>query len=105
MEDLEETSHDQAVLLACLRAGEIWAQQLSTLTTISEKYQHIKIKVLELGVEDDDYQNLHLIGTPTFILYHRGIEKSRLLGKVEVKTLSLFLDNWAINNRKAKNNN
>jgi hypothetical protein len=79
------------VLLACIRRGFELREQIDLLEKLSRKYTHnLKICLLFEGL-NEAYRTLAIEGTPTFLLFFRGEEKGRMLGKVKMETLSTFV--------------
>lgn len=79
------------VLLACIRRGFELREQIDLLEKVSRKYAHnLKICLLFEGL-NEAYRTLAIEGTPTFLLFFRGEEKGRMLGKVKMETLSTFV--------------
>ena len=93
-EDFEsEVSREQRpVLLACFYGEAELRTQLRLVESVSEGYKD----TLKACVIDEDSlstlrEALGIVGTPTFLIFHQGEEKSRILGHVDGETLSAFV--------------
>jgi thioredoxin 1 len=93
-EDFEsEVSREQRpVLLACFYGEAELRTQLRVVESVSEGYKD----TLKTCVIDEDFLStlrgaLEIVGTPTFLIFHEGEEKSRILGHVDRETLSAFV--------------
>lgn len=79
------------VLLACIRRGFEMSEQIRLLEEVSKKHTHsLKICLLYEGL-NEAYRELAVDGTPTFLLFFKGQEKGRMLGKVKMEALSTFI--------------
>ena len=80
------------VLLAVLGAGGETANQVETLDTVSRRFQR-KLKVCQ--VEENSLEafkgRYHVMGTPTYLLFHKGREQERMLGVADKDSLAGFV--------------
>ncbi len=79
------------ILFAYIRRDYDFKSQTDVLKNVSKDLRDdMKIYLLdEETVNTFDW--LDLGGSPTFILFYNGTEKGRLLGKADIKTLTVFL--------------
>ncbi len=82
---------EKFVLLAYIYRGYDYKNQTDVLKNVLKSLRNnIKTYVLnEASVSTFDW--LDIGGSPTFILFYNGTEKGRLLGKIDKKTLAVFL--------------
>ena len=93
-EDFEsEVSREQRpVLLACFYGETELRTQLRVVENVSEGYKDtLKICVIDEDSLSTLREALGIVGTPTFLIFHQGEEKSRILGHVDRETLSAFV--------------
>ena len=80
------------VLLACIHKGHGYKAQAKVLDNLMKNFDG-KLKICLL---DEEYKNafkwLGIEGVPTYILFNKGKEKGRMLGKVDDKKLNAFIN-------------
>lgn len=91
--DPEVKKEKKPVLVVVFRKNNICTEEIKILEEIQEKY----IDDLKIYLLDDNYNKAfmkdHFInGTPTYLLFHNGVEKARLLGKHDRDELTSFID-------------
>jgi len=80
------------VLLACLLQDDGYKEQLQTLDSVSKNFAGIiKVCVVNQDSIPAVCRAYAIEGTPTFLFMYQGMEKDRLLGHVDSKTLSSFV--------------
>lgn len=89
----EVLNEDHPVLLAVLEPGMNGQGQAETLDLVSQSFRS-RIKVLQ--VEESSLEafkgRYKVMGTPTFLLFHKGSERQRLLGMADKETLARFVN-------------
>lgn len=88
----EVLQEEKPVLLACLHQGFEFYDQIKALENISRQ----DTPALKVCLLDEDYfdafgKKFSMAGTPTYFVFHKGVEKGRLLGRVDRKTLNDFV--------------
>ena len=90
--EAEILATDRPVLLMCVSGGRVYAEQARVLNQLPEKYRK---KVHVCCLEEDfinGFKEMYGIkGTPVFLLFHKGEEKGRLLGRADKERLETFL--------------
>jgi len=90
----EVIGEKRPVLLAYIVPDYTYAGQLEVLEIVSERnfYDSVKICLLnENSVKDMASRNISIDGSPTFIIFNKGEEKARMIGKTNAKTLMSFV--------------
>jgi hypothetical protein len=79
-------------LLAYIYRDRIFPDQIEILKTVKAKYGN----KLNVCVMNGDFKNLrdkyNIMGSPTYIIFFKGIERGRMLGKAYEETLKEFVD-------------
>ena len=88
----EVLATDKPVLLMCVSGGPVYAQQARVLRQLSSHYR----KIVDTCCLEEDFINgfremYEIKGMPVFLLFHRGEEKGRLLGRADKERLETFL--------------
>ena len=88
----EVLATDKPVLLMCVSGGRVYAQQARVLRQLSSHYR----KIVDACCLEEDFINgfremYEIKGMPAFLLFHRGEEKGRLLGRADKERLETFL--------------
>ncbi|MFH0812578.1 MAG: hypothetical protein V2A69_07025 [Pseudomonadota bacterium] len=88
----EVLQEEKPVLLACLHQGLEFYDQVRVLESVGSE-GNLSLKVCLL---DEEYfgafgKKFSMAGTPTYFVFHKGVEKGRLLGRVDRKTLNDFV--------------
>jgi thioredoxin 1 len=79
------------LLLCMLQTNEI-REQIDVIEGISKMYgEKLKIGLIDAEFIEAFKQKFRIKGTPTFLLFVNGKEKSRMLGKGDQQTLKEFL--------------
>lgn len=83
---------DKPVLMACFQRNYNYKAQKKILDALSKKYRgSLKICIL-----NEDYRkaikHINIEGVPTYIIFIKGIERGRMLGKVDNKRLVAFIE-------------
>ena len=82
------------VLLAYIVPAYAYAGQLEVLEILSERYFDDLLKICllsENSVKDMASRNIIIDGSPTFIIFNKGEEKARMIGKTNAKNLMSFV--------------
>ncbi|MEA3435834.1 MAG: hypothetical protein U9R43_05165 [Thermodesulfobacteriota bacterium] len=82
------------VLLAYIVPAYAYAGQLEVLEILSKRYFDDLIKICllsENSVKGMASRNIIIDGSPTFIIFNKGEEKARMIGKTNAKTLMSFV--------------
>ncbi len=86
---------DRLILLACLYRGDAYNEQLQILQKLARNVQkYVKICILDASDSRDLMHQLHITGTPTYLLYDNKKEIDRMLGKVCDASLDAFLKSY-----------
>lgn len=89
--DSEVKKAETPVLLACIHRGYGYKTQAKALDSMLKKFNG----ELKVCLIDEDYKNafkgLGIEGVPTYILFIKGKEKGRILGKTDNIKLSEFI--------------
>lgn len=79
------------VLLAYIRRDYEFKKQAEVLRNVSKMYDN-ELKVYQLDENSIGLiRMLDIAGDPTFLIFHEGEEKERILGKANNETLSAFV--------------
>jgi thioredoxin-like negative regulator of GroEL len=80
------------VLLACFYWGADVINQIQVLESVSEKYgEGLKTCLIDVDSLAIFQEALGIEGTPTFLIFDGGREKSRMLGQADGETLTAFI--------------
>ncbi len=89
---LDDLNGEDPVLLAYIRRDHIFREQLQVLETVAEAMRS-SIKVCMV---DENFNEIlirfEIVGDPTFIVFSKGKEKGRLLGRTDSQMLSVFIE-------------
>ncbi len=87
----EVLDEKRPVLMACLSHDFRYSEQKEVLDSVSSKYG----EALKVCLRDKEtlgtFRRFEIEGSPTFIIFHEGEERGRMLGKAERDTLSSFI--------------
>lgn len=90
--EAEILTGDKPVLLMCVSGGRMYAEQARVLKQLSGAYgQMVDICCLEEDFVNGFKKMYGINGTPVFLLFHRGQEMGRMLGRVDKERLVAFL--------------
>lgn len=82
----------EAVLVGFLRVEPGYDQKISAMQFASSSTSDgLKVLVLDIDTEEVLLEELALEGTPTFIFFHDGKEKGRILGDADGNRLTRFI--------------
>jgi thioredoxin-like negative regulator of GroEL len=88
----EVPKREKSVLFAFFHWGEDLSKQMHVLETVCERYRDaLEICLLENESFQAFREAFGIEGTPTFLLFHSGRERSRMLGQFDEETLNAFL--------------
>ena len=90
----EIITESRPVLMAYIVPDYACTGQLEVLEISSKRYFDDSIKICltnENFVESRAIMDLGIDGSPTFILFYRGKEKARIIGKADTETLVSFV--------------
>jgi thioredoxin-like negative regulator of GroEL len=88
-EVLEESS---PVLVLCMRRDSEFQEQIEVILSTCNSYgENLKICIIEEECIETLKENFGVEGTPTFLIFTGGLEKGRMLGQAEQKTLEDLL--------------
>ncbi|MBW1705366.1 MAG: hypothetical protein JRJ86_09395 [Deltaproteobacteria bacterium] len=88
-EVLEESS---PVLVLCMRRDSEFQEQIEVISSTCNSYgENLKICIIEEECIETFKENFGVEGTPTFLIFTGGLEKGRMLGQAEKRTLEDFL--------------
>ncbi len=89
--DSKIRAEKRSVLLAWVHWGFGYKDQVKVLEDLSTKYgDALKVYLLDEGLAEA-YKALNINGSPTFVIFHEGKEKGRMLGKVDIDALISFV--------------
>jgi hypothetical protein len=94
--DSEILEEEKPVLLACFHSGDDIREEIQTLEILSGRYgERLKICYMLEDSIDALTEAFQIEGTPTYLIFDGGREKSRLLGRGDMETLrSLVLGSF-----------
>ncbi len=100
----EALAEEKPVLLAFISPDYEFKEQTTVLTGLSKKYE----KKLKVYLLDEDAigtcMKFGVEGFPAFIIFERGEEKGRMLGKANRETLSSFVQKTLPDIKRRKRN-
>ena len=80
------------VLVLCMHQGSEFQEQIRAIEDIDRTYvARVKVYLLEDEALRAFKERFAVKGTPTFLLFGKGSEKGRILGRVDSKNLNDFL--------------
>ena len=80
------------VLLACIQKDFDYEEQMNILQGVSEIFNGaLKIFILDVGALKTFGEEHNIEGTPTFLIFNKGREKDRMLGKQKSEKLASFI--------------
>ena len=82
------------VLLAYIVPAYAYAGQLEVLEILSKRYFDDLIKICLLSedfIKDKESRILEIDGSPTFLIFHKGKEEARMIGKTDAEKLLSFV--------------
>ncbi len=89
--DIEVLEERQPVLLAYIRRDYGYIEQTKSLEAISNRYEDsLKICLLD-DSSIETFKRCGIDGSPAFVIFHKGKEKGRKLGKANIIALSQFV--------------
>ncbi len=81
------------VLLACLRCELNPEDQLQLLSNAARDYgDGLRICVVDAQQSNGFRNEYRVMGTPTYLLFEKGKEVDRMLGRADQRSLYMFLD-------------
>lgn len=87
----EVLGQDLPVLLACLQSGPT-VEQEETLTAVhSGLDKTVKVLLVDEDSVEPFKNRFKVMGTPTFLLFHHGRERERMLGMADPDRLTSFV--------------
>ncbi len=90
----EVIDEKRPVLLAYIVPDYAYTGQLEVLEIVSRRYFDDSIKICLLSedfIEDKEPRILEINGSPTFLIFHKGKEKARVMGKTDAENLLSFV--------------
>jgi thioredoxin family protein len=90
----EVVDEKRPVLLAYIVPAYAYAGQLEVLEILSKRYFDDLIKICllsENSVKNMALRNIIIDGSPTFIIFNKGEEKARMIGKTDAENLLSFV--------------
>ena len=90
----EVVDEKRPVLLAYIIPDYAHAGQLEVLEIVAERYLDDLVKICllsENSVKDMASRNIIIDGSPTFIIFNKGEEKARMIGKTDAENLLSFV--------------
>jgi len=90
----EVVDEKRPVLLAYIVPDYAYIGQLEVLEIVAERYLDDLVKICLLNenfVKDMASRNIIIDGSPTFIIFNKGEEKARRLGKMDAENLLSFV--------------
>ena len=82
---------EKPVLMACLSRDFRYKEQKEILDSVLRDYGSSLKVCLRDRKTIGDFRKFGIEGSPTFIIFHEGREKGRMLGKVERDSLNSFI--------------
>ncbi len=95
MEDFKTQvlDHPTPVMIAFLRCDLEPFEQLELLATVAKAFgPALKVCVLDALESNGFRKDYKVMGTPTYIIFHKGRETERMLGKADIDSMYIFLD-------------
>ena len=90
--ETEIIKENGALLLACIHWSGEYRGQMKVLEVVAKQFNGtVKFCHLEKDLIERYRKQLGIEGTPTFLFFKNGKEKSRMLGQVNEQTLSSFV--------------
>lgn len=90
----EVIDEKRPVLLAYIVPDFAYIGQLEVLEIVSKRYLDDSVKIClltENSVQDMASRNIIIDGSPTFIIFNKGEEKARRIGKTDAENLLSFV--------------
>ena len=90
----EVVAEKRPVLLAYIIPDYTYAGQLEVLEIVSKRNFDDSVKICllnENSVKDMASRNISIDGSPTFIIFIKGEEKARIIGKTNAENLMFFV--------------
>ncbi len=88
----EVVDEERPVLLACSHLCPEFREQKEILQSLSKSYAGaLKVCLLDTDCIAAFRETLGIVGTPTFLIFHGGKEKGRMLGRVDREALASFV--------------
>ncbi len=90
----EVVAEKRPVLLAYIVPDYAYTGQLEVLEIVSKRYFDDSIKICLLNedfIKDKESRILKVDGSPTFIIFNKGEEKARMMGKTDAENLLSFV--------------
>jgi hypothetical protein len=89
--DFEVLQGNMPTLLARIRPDHGFKEQTMVLEDISNKHvDELRVCLLDEN-SIETFKRYAIDGSPTFVIFHRGEEKRRMLGKADENTLNQFV--------------
>jgi len=97
----EVATETKPVLLLCMPQGEAFHSQIKIIEDIATRYNSlIKVGLLEDAYIETFKTNLHIHGTPTYLIMIQGEEKNRMIGLTDLEALTAFVSSHLISEQK-----
>ncbi len=90
----EVVAEKRPVLLAYIVPDYAYTGQLEVLEIVSKRYFDDSVKICllsENSVQEMASRNIIIDGSPTFIIFNKGEEKARMIGKTNAENLMSFV--------------
>jgi len=90
----EVVDEKRPVLLAYIVPDYAYTGQLEVLEIVSKRYFDDSIKICLLSedfIKDKESRIIEIDGSPTFLVFHKGKEKARVIGKTDTEKLLSFV--------------
>ncbi len=91
-ENRKITDSEIAVLVGFLKRDPLYGEQLALMDRMQDKYGgRVRFLVYQDGFLDAGMRQHMVTGTPTYLLFHKGGEVDRLMGRSDQETMDAFL--------------
>ncbi|MBW2608648.1 MAG: hypothetical protein JRD05_13580 [Deltaproteobacteria bacterium] len=90
----EVIDEKRPVLLAYIVPEYTYTGQLEVLEIVSKRYFDDLVKICLLSedfIKNKESRILKIDGSPTFLVFHKGKEKARVMGKTDAEGLMSFV--------------
>ena len=90
----EVVNEKRPVLLAYIVPDYVYVGQLEVLEIVSKRYLDDLVKICllnEKSLQEMASRNILIDGSPTFIIFNKGEEKARRIGKTDAENLLAFV--------------
>lgn len=89
----ETAAEEKTVLVLCLYRDNEFDRQMQTVEKIADLFRdELKVVLLDENSIEAFKKDMGIAGTPTFLIFQKGRERTRLLGMSDFDVLKKFVD-------------